>query len=412
MNTRLVTITAALAALSLFVPGASADSTGDHRVLVILATWGPQPWSAEDVRTVVFAEADAFLRRSSFGQLSMHGDVTPWLPAYPQRPACPVPTHERVAPGLSDGPLEAARTAGYSPATYDRVVYVVPRTECDWNAVGVGREVLLNGMLSAWLVVHELGHTYGLAHAHGAICTGGVCRPDEYGDPFSPMGRGLVDFSAYEKLTMGWIRNVVRTGSTGSYRIGRPDMLTAPPHALVVATGSGDYWFEQRLDVDPPGLAVRVIEPDVPDDDLAPPTRFQHDPTRTGKNVVGAGEVFRSSGAFSVRYTPLADGSADLQFAWTDRVRPSRPVLISPARSVRATRPFRVAWRTDDIGSGVAFCTVRLDRRVVARAEGATTAAGLVVPGVKPGLHLLSVTCTDRAGNVSAAGLRRVHVVR
>jgi hypothetical protein len=410
MKIRRTPIPAALAALSLFAPGASADTTGDHRVLVILASWGPQPWRVEDVRRVVFDEANAFLRRSSFGQLSLHGDVTPWLPAYPQRPACPVPTHERVAPGLSDGPLEAARSAGYSPAAYDRVVYVVPRTECDWNAVGVGREVLLNGMLSAWLVVHELGHTYGLAHARGATCMGGVCRPHEYGDPFSPMGRGLIDFSAYEKLTMGWIQDVVRTERTGSYRIGRPDVRSAPPHALVVATGSGEYWFEQRLDVDPSGLAVRVVEPDVPDDDLAPPTRFQHDPTHTGNDVVRAGEVFRSSGAFSVRYTPLADGNADLQFAWIDRVRPSRPVLVAPARNVRAARPFRVAWRTGDGGSGVASCTVTLDRRVIARATG-EAAAGLVVPGVRPGLHQLSVTCTDRAGNVSAAGLRRVRVV-
>jgi hypothetical protein len=410
MKTRLTTIAATLAVLlSLAAPGASADSTGDHRVLVILATWGPQPWPAEDVRGVVFDEADAFLRKSSFGQLSLHGDVTPWLSAYAQRPACPAPIHERVAPGLSDGPLEAARSAGYSPAAYNRVVYVVPRTECEWNAVGVGREVLLNGMLSAWLVVHELGHTYGLAHAHGVTCMRTVCSPDSYGDPFSPMGRGLVDFSAYEKLTMGWIRDVVRTERTGSYRIGRPDILSAPPHALVVATGSGEYWFEQRLDVDPSGLAVRVVEPDVPDDDLAPPTRFQHDPMHTGTNVVRAGEVLRSPGAFSVRYTPLADGSADLQFAWIDRMRPSRPVLVAP-RSVRAARPFRVSWRTNDPGSGVAFCAVRLDRRLVARAKG-VTAAGLVVPGVKPGLHQLSVTCSDRAGNVSAAALRRLRAV-
>jgi hypothetical protein len=410
MKTRLTRLVAAgVIALALSAPGAAADSTGDHRVLVLLATWGPQPWHVEDVRRTVFDEAGAFLRKSSFGLLTIRGDITPWLDAYPQRPACPEPLHERVAPGLSEGPLEAARSAGYTPSTYDRVVYVVPRTECEWNAVGVGREVLLNGLLSAWLVVHELGHTYGLAHARGTRCTGSVCRGDEYGDPFSPMGRGLVDFSSYEKLAMGWIRDVVRAGRAGTYRVGRPDVLAAAPHALVVPTGSGEYWLEQRLDVVPPGLAVRLVEPDVPDDDLAPPTRFQRDPARTGKEVVGVGEVFRVPGTFSVAYAPLADGSADLRFAWTDRARPSRPVVAAP-RTVRAGRPFRVAWRTADGGSGVAFCTVAVDNRLAARVEGMTTTATVSV--ATRGARRLGVACTDRAGNRSRVSVRPLRVLR
>ena len=404
-----ILLAALLASLTLFVPGAAADSTGAHRVLVILATWGPQPWTVDEVRRTVFDESDAFLRRSSFGLLSLHGDVTPWLAAYPGRPACPPPLHERVAPGLSEPPLAAARRAGYAPEAYDRVVYVVPRTECEWNAVGVGREALLNGIVSAWLVVHELGHTYGLAHARGSTCRAGVCRPDEYGDPFSPMGHGLVDFSAYEKVTVGWLRDVARVRRAGSFVIGRPDVLGAAPHALVVPTGSGEYWLEQRLDVQPPGLAGRVVEADVPDDDLAPPTRFRHDPTRTGKDVVGAGEVYRVPGSFTVRYDPVAEGRATVVFAWTDRVRPNRPVVVAPNR-VRAGRAFRVAWRTADAGSGVASCVVRVDGRIAARVESGVSSA--VIAGAKRGTLRVAVACTDRAGNPNRASIRLVRVVR
>jgi gametolysin peptidase M11 len=386
----------------LAVPGAPAQSTGDLRVLVILATWGPQPWTAEDVHGVVFEEANAFLRRSSFGQVSLHGDVTPWVAAYPDRPACPQPVHERVAPALSDPPTQAATRAGYAPSTYDRVIYVLPQIECPWLAVGVNREVLLNGVLSPWHVVHELGHTFGLAHAHGLRCnSAGGCVTDEYGDPFSPMGRGLVDFSAYEKLTMGWIREVARASKTGTYRVGRPDVLTAAPHALVVATGRGEYWLEQRLDVDPARLAVRVIEPDIPDDDLAPPTRFVPD-------LVRAGESFILSGAFSVRYVRMDDSRAELVFRWIDRTRPTRPALRAPAR-VRVGQAFRVSWTSKDTGSGLAFCGVRVDGRRRERIEGGLRAT---VAPLQPGRHMIAVSCTDRAGNESRAGVRRIQVVR
>jgi hypothetical protein len=363
------------------------------------------------VRRIVFEDAATFLRRSSFGQVSLHGDVTPWLPAYPERPACPEPVHERVAPALSDPPVQAAERAGFTPSSYDRVIYVAPQTECPWIAVGVRREVFLNGELSPWHVVHELGHTFGLAHARGTRCTSaGACSTDEYGDPFSPMGRSLVDFSAYEKVAMGWLREILRARDAGTYRVGRPDVLAATPHALVVQTGRGEYWFEQRLDGNTAGLAVRTVEPDVPDDDLTAPTKFVSDPMHNGRLVVAAGQTFAAAGAFSVRYTPVDPSYADLRFAWTDRVRPTRPTLRAPTARIAAGRPFRVQWKPSrDTGSGLAFCLVRIDTRDALRVEeGASATAGPLMPGI----HRISVSCTDRAGNRSRASAKRIRAVQ
>lgn len=344
----------------------------------------------------MFDEADDFLRRSSFGQVSLHGDVTPWLNAFPSSPACPPPVHERVAPALSDPPTQAAARAGYTPASYDRVIYIVPPMECPWKALGVNREVFLNGELSPWHVVHELGHTFGLAHAHGQQCTtaGRPCSTTEYGDPLSPMGHGLVDFSAYEKIKLGWLRDdVVRAREPGTFRIGRPDVLAAAPYALVVQTGRGEYWLDQAHD----GLAVRTIERDVPDDDLAPSTRF-----------IAVGATFAAAGAFSARLTPVDSSHADVQFAWTDRVRPTKPVLRAPAR-VRAGTPIRVAWSSRDTGSGLASCLVRVDARTVAQLETETSAT---VGPVSAGTRRIRVTCTDRAGNQSRAGTKRIRALR
>jgi hypothetical protein len=396
----------ALAAIA--TPASSAAVVGSHRVLVMLATWGPEPWTRTEVEQAA-AEGDAFLRKSSFQQLSLQATVTPWLRGYPAPPDCPPPVHERVAPALTGGPRAAAEAAGYRVDSYDRLVYVVPQMDCFWRGVGAGREVMLNGSLSAWAIVHELGHTYGLAHAHGKICqNGGNCRQEEYGDPFSPMGHALVDFSAYEKLFFGWIRDVARMTRPGAYEIGRPDDPGAAPHAFVVAAGAGEFWFEQRLDVDPPGLAVRMIEPDVPDDDLEPPTLFIDDPSGRDRPTLEAGETFRVTWAFSVQYTPTADGRATLAFRWLDRAGPRPPRVVAPGR-VRAGRELRISWTSADPGSGVASCTLLVDRRAVTTGDANGTAA---IGPLRRGVHTVSVVCLDRAGNRSRATVKRLRVVR
>jgi hypothetical protein len=64
-------LAAALLGLSLAVTPSAQSVFGDsvvgpQRVLVVLATWGPQPFKRDEVRRVVFEEADAFYRSASY----------------------------------------------------------------------------------------------------------------------------------------------------------------------------------------------------------------------------------------------------------------------------------------------------------------------------------------------------------
>jgi hypothetical protein len=399
----------AVAAALLAPASAAAPSAvvGSQRALVILATWGPQPWPRSEAEQAL-AEASAFLAKSSFGQLSLQGTVTPWLRAYPREPTCPPPEHERIPPPLTDGPRAAAEAAGFSVASYERLVYVVPETDCPWRGVGVGREVMLSGILSGWAIVHELGHTYGLAHARARICDAAACHSDEYGDPFSPMGHGLVDFGAFEKRQLGWIGDVVETSSAGAFEIGRPDVRTASPHALVVPTGRGEFWFEQRLDVAAPGLVARIVLADIPDDDLAPPTLFIENPTRASRPTIAPGEEFREAGVLAVRYSPRPNGRAEVRFDWIDRTRPLAPRLAAPRR-VRVGRSASVAWASTDSGSGIASCVLAVDGRRAL--EGAADGKVTIGP-LRRGTHRLTASCTDRAGNRSRASTARIRAVR
>jgi Gametolysin peptidase M11 len=114
--------------------------------------------------------------------------------------------------------------------------------------------------------VHELAHTLGLAHARSWACVEGSCG-DEYGNPFSAMGNGDGDFSAYEKSRLGWLggNGIVRPRRRGTYELGSIEGPTTLPQALVVTTAAGDFWFESRGTatpsetgdpVQPPGIAV------------------------------------------------------------------------------------------------------------------------------------------------------------
>src|SRR4249919_2724317 len=77
-----IAVLVALAALLTAAP--AAPITGELRTLVILATWpgAAQPFTQADVQGQVFTGARDFLDHSSFGQLRLTGETTPWLPAF------------------------------------------------------------------------------------------------------------------------------------------------------------------------------------------------------------------------------------------------------------------------------------------------------------------------------------------
>jgi hypothetical protein len=202
------------------------------------------------------------------------------------------------------------------------------------------------------------------------------------------MGHGQLDFSAYEKLQMGWLHEVAHVARPGTYSIGRPDVQGATPYALVIATGLHEFWIEQRLDAAPPGLVVRLIDPDL-SEFMAAPEVLLFLPELT----VGRGETLRVGGVFSVRYSAVDR----VRFTWLDHTRPTAPIV--------AVGGGQVTWSSLDRESGVASCTVALDGRTVGRG---TAKGSVTLPTLKRGTHRVSVTCVDRAGNRSRATVRRL----
>jgi hypothetical protein len=309
------TLSLLVAMCALFLPhSANALATGEKSVLVVLATFGPQPYTVADVERTMRA-AEEFLRNTSLGQVRLRADVTPWLAAFTGNPGCG---------GLANSSLDAlvaparlaAQRAGYDASRYDDLIYAIADSHCGFQGVAWGDQVMLTRRPTLRLVVHELGHAFGLAHAQSSSCAENrlTCGLDDTGDPFSPMGSGMLDFSVYEKGLLGWIHPQSRVVSDGRHILAPPTIKTSLAQALIVRTAQGIWWIEYRSRPFR-GLLVRLVYRTAIESPLAPPAVLITNPTKTGQPWVGPGETYRIPHSMRVTLLHAETGRAEVHLS-------------------------------------------------------------------------------------------------
>jgi hypothetical protein len=408
---------AVLAALVVAVAGSGAAQAavlGEQRVLIMLVTWGPQPYPQAQA-VAALDEAAAYMRSASFGRTWIVGEVTPWMQALPTRPSgCDLQP-------ITSAALAAAQARGYNTAGYTTLGIAVPQIDCFWTGAYFPPGIWMNGAMSRFLIAHELGHTYGVTEEGPAWVCHARCQSQPYGNPFSVMGSGLSDFGAWEKSQFGWLGPVPRVERPGRYRIAAIDRPSSDAHALRVLVAGDEYWLEYRPPAPiwafgPPQATPGVVVYGHANE-LGEASRFPgrnhvlDDPVRRGRPSVQAGETFSVPGAFAVTVASADAAAADVTFRWTDRIRPGRPRLLRP---VRRGRRLIVRWRRGaERGSGVAAHEVYLDGRRAGRVAAVRATAGLLVLNddrmtipASRGRHRLSVVAVDRAGNRSRQATR------
>jgi hypothetical protein len=420
MKRRSLLLLALLVACVIGSAGTAGAVDGEKRLLVALLTWGPQPYPAAQAREVL-DETASFIDDASFGRVTVVGDTTPWLRAFERRPAqCNATTIMQTANA------ELTR-AGYDRADYTLVVYAFPRVDaCPWGGAYFGGQIQLNGRMDRQVLAHELGHISGVQEEGPAwVCSAGRCRQENYASPYSVMGHGLGDFSAYEKHAFGWIDSVARPEGSGNYEVMAIDRRGSGPHALHVLAAGDEYWIEFRppsplWDPDEPtavpGLAV-YGGPHGLDGSLSRfPVRnlLIRNPVGGRRSAIRTGERYRVPGAFEVSLAEMGPDRAVAAFRWLDRKRPARVAIIQPSAKA-GSRPV-VRWQSPpDRGSGIGAYEIRVDggpaRRLpaVRGLDRVLIAAPLQMPlgRLAPGPHRVVVVAVDRAGNRSAAASRR-----
>lgn len=232
--------------------------------------------------TTNLAAASSTVSDMSYGKTSLVSTVTGLL-ALPNPTTFYADGNGNVNQGQLDTDAKAAATAaGFTPASYDFLVYSCPAIPAKGAGPNSGgHDINMYDNATVATLMHEVGHSYGLPHANfwvGQLAGGDFLRRngintaygpagnDEYGDTFDVMAvefrlapnsnnvypAGHIAMS--EKAYLGWIDPAAVTNATtsGTYRIYRFDdknaaAQTADKLALKFSTADGlTFWAGHR----------------------------------------------------------------------------------------------------------------------------------------------------------------------
>jgi M6 family metalloprotease-like protein len=257
-------------------------TTGVFKTLALLVNFQDQPtsqpWTVDAVKATL-GDVSGYDYEASYHHTSLTADVAGWYTVpYKSTDSCDSDTN-----GIVTSAKSQATAAGINLAIYDRLLFIFPKmSNCRWvglGYIGGGKAwgiAWINGTLTRQVIAHEMGHNFGLYHAHSLTCTNGAvigtigtnCSSSDYGDPADTMGnRSATHFNAAQKESLGWLDNVgfpsIKTVQTsGTYTLEPYESLSTNVKAIRIpmtspVTATSQYYYleyRQPLGYDATGL--------------------------------------------------------------------------------------------------------------------------------------------------------------
>ena len=358
----------------------SANTTGQHRVLVIMVNFADKqtyPFTREQAQTVMSSTND-YYREASYGQTSLSTDVFGWY-------TIPVSSTTCDTAAIATYAQQAVAAGGANISGYEHIVYAFPQNACTWQGRGsVGgspSQAWVNEWFDLATVGHELGHNFGLYHSRSMDCgdlsLGPNCTTNEYGDMFDLMGgANSAHFNVFQKERLGWINGganppITTVNASGTYWIDGYAQGTLNPKGLKVLKSTDPttgfktwYYIERRTSFGfdsfvtgnqniSSGVLVRIGSESSGQEtyllDMTPTTVSWYDPALT------VGQTFNDPAARITITTVSADSAGatvSLTLAPETCVRANPTVTITPSQSAwirsGATATFNAAVRNND----------------------------------------------------------------
>lgn len=229
---------------------ATASTQTKTAVLLINFSDGPtQPWTIEQIRDAVFTgtgSVNKYYQENSFGQQELVGKLRPDgdIIGYITVP------HNLTTCDYRDFTYKAEQLAvaqGNDLSGYDHIIHIWPSLSCGFSGIVYGSYTTqsgasgINGSIGLYVMGHELGHAFQAFHGQTWDCRENGVRVsisntcalvDEYGDPFTIMGRSTHHHTISEKS--------FDTGPTTYGTTKKPNWLQ-PPNTLTLSSGDGTY---------------------------------------------------------------------------------------------------------------------------------------------------------------------------